>query len=94
MNKTVTSSAGSNEARVDKIFITCTPAPPAAEAQLSTCLLTEDVDGITEIGGVHASWKCYLGYVLLEQLSIATDIQFHVFNFQICLPWLFTKKSL
>ena len=36
--------------------------------------------------------KYYLGYVLLEQLSIATDIQFHVFNFQICLPWLFTKK--
>ena len=35
----------------------------------------------------------YLGYVLLEQLSIATDIQFHVFNFQICLPWLFTKKA-
>ena len=38
--------------------------------------------------------KYYLGYVLLEQLSIATDIQFHVFNFQICLPWLFTKKEL
>ena len=31
---------------------------------------------------------------MLEQLSIATDIQFHVFNFQICLPWLFTKKEL
>ena len=37
--------------------------------------------------------KYYLVYVLLEQLSIATDIQFHVFNFQICLPWLFTKKA-
>ena len=37
--------------------------------------------------------KYYLGYVLLEQLSIVTDIQFHVFNFQICLPWLFTKKA-
>ena len=24
---------------------------------------------------------------------IATDIQFHLFNFQICLPWLFTKKA-
>ena len=35
-----------------------------------------------------------LGYVLLEQLSIATDIQFHVFNFQLCLPWLFSKKEL
>ena len=23
---------------------------------------------------------------------IATDIQYHIFNFQICLPWLFTKK--
>ena len=34
-----------------------------------------------------------LGYVLLEQLDIATDIHFHVFNFQICLPWLFTKKA-
>ena len=21
-----------------------------------------------------------------------TDVQFHVFNFQICLPWLFTQK--
>ena len=30
--------------------------------------------------------------VLLEQLSIATDIQFHVFNFQICFHALFTKK--
>ena len=38
--------------------------------------------------------KYYLGYVLLDQLSIATDIQFQVFNFQICLPWLFTKKKL
>ena len=38
--------------------------------------------------------KYYLGYVLLEQLSIATDIQFHVFNFQLCLPWLYTKKKL
>ena len=35
-----------------------------------------------------------LGYVLLEQLSIATDNQFHVFNFQICLPWLFTKELI
>ena len=26
--------------------------------------------------------RLYLGYVLLEQLSIATDIQFHIFNFQ------------
>ena len=37
--------------------------------------------------------KYYLGYVLLEQLSIATDIQFHVFNFQICFHALFTKKK-
>ena len=35
-----------------------------------------------------------LGYALLEQLSIATDIQFHIFNFKICFPWLFTKKEL
>ena len=35
----------------------------------------------------------YLGYVLLEQLSIATDIQFHIFNFRNCLPWLFAKKA-
>ena len=64
---------------------------PWPEAQLSTCLLTmkdEDVDGITEIGASRE--KYYPGYVLLEQLSIATDIQLHVFNFQICLPWLFT----
>ena len=26
--------------------------------------------------------------------TLATDIQFHIFNFQICLPWLFTKKEL
>ena len=37
--------------------------------------------------------KYYLEYVLLEQLSIATDIQFHVFNFQICLPFFIYKKK-
>ena len=31
---------------------------------------------------------------MLDQVSINTDIQFHIFNFQICLPWLFTKKEL
>ena len=36
--------------------------------------------------------KYYLGYVLLEQLSIATDIQFQVFNFQICFPCIIYKK--
>ena len=57
LNKTVTSSAGSNEARVDNIIHTMTYAP-RPDAQLSTCLLTvKDVDGITEIGDVHASRK-------------------------------------
>ena len=45
------------------------------EAQLSMCLLTvkdEDVDGITETGDACFQEKYYLGYVLLEQLSIAT----------------------
>ena len=34
--------------------------------------------------------KYYLGYVLLEQLSIATDIQFHVFKF-VCHGYLQKK---
>ena len=39
LNKTVTSSAGSNEARVDNIIHTMY-IRPRPEAQLSTCLLT------------------------------------------------------
>ena len=56
LNKTVTSSAGSNEARVDNIIHTMY-VRPRPEAQLSMCLLTVKDDGITETGDVHASRK-------------------------------------
>ena len=97
LNKTVTSSAGSNEARVDNIIHTMY-VRPRPEAHRSTehvftyrerCRPHTDRDR----GCACFQGKYYLGYVLLEQLSIATDIQFHVFNFQVCLPWLFTKKK-
>ena len=70
---------------------------PRPEAQLSMCSIT--VKGEThrrhnsDRGCACFQEKYYLGYVLLEQLSIATDIQFHIFNFQICLPWLAIYKK-
>ena len=43
-------------------------------------------------------WRCfqekyYLGYVLLEHLSIATDIQFHIFNFKFACHGYLQKKA-
>ena len=57
LNKTVTSSAGSNEARVNNIIHTMY-VRPRPEAQLSTCLLTGKDKDVDEIGDVHASRKC------------------------------------
>ena len=73
------------------LFIPYTYVCSRPEAQLSTCLVT--VKRNRDWRYACFQEKYYLGYVLLEQLSIATDIQFHIFNFQICLPWLFTKKK-
>ena len=68
-------------------------ARPRPEAQLSTCLLTvkdEDIDGITEIGASRE--KYYLGYVLLEQLSIATSVS--CFQLSNLLAMVIYKKRL
>ena len=65
------------------IFIPYTYVCSRPEAQLSTCLVTVKRNRDRRYACFQE--KYYLGYVLLEQLSIATDIQFHIFNFKICL---------